>query len=258
MDQNKIDSLLQVQIVADARAVMTRKRKGRYMQAQQKIALYSGIWYLSVRGYLHTEIAAVLECSKQNIQKHLKRATDDAMTNLYAEMEYEKRQNIMKYKFIYQQAIEAWELSKGGKKKQTRKSYEIPDTVDLDNSAEINSNTTDKKIIEITTTLEANVVGDPKHLMVAMKALERAEKLMGMNITIEDNMNWHSKLASSGYNPEKIFDIIVIDMQGKLLENKGIDGGDGEYAAYTDPNVLNAIDAKFEDIEGGNREVDDE
>lgn len=249
MNQDKIAELLEIQLVADAHAVMNRKKRGK-MSGQQKIGLYSGIWYLAVRGYLQADIARVLGCSKQNIQLHLKRATDDAMTNLYAEMEYEKRQHIMKYKFIYQQSIEAWELSKAGKKKQTRKSYEIPDTVDLSNSAEINSNTTDKQMTEITTTLEHNVVGDPKHLMVAMKALERAEKLMGMEITIEDNMDWHNKLASSGYNPNKIFDIIVIDMQGKLTENKGIEGGHGEYAAHADPNVLNIIDAKFEDVKG--------
>lgn len=252
MNEKIKNKLLEITEVNDAAKVANRTdpktgRKAR-MNAVQKVSYERGLWYLCVRGHNYADIGFVMGQSKQNIQKHMRKAIDNALTNIYAEIEYERRAHYMMYMNMYKEAMHSWELSKKGKTRMSSRSYKLPDGLTDEQEKAIKDEADDKLMTLITRQVEANPMGNPVYLNVAMSALEKAEKLLGMHAQIKADTDWFTQLTKAGIDAEEVFDITVINMQKKVSAGKGL-GAEGDYDLNADPNVLTMIDAKFKEIE---------
>ena len=125
------------------------------------------IWDLYTEGKSQREIAAVVGVTQQAVSSMLRRITTDMQDDLLDTVVNRKIQQSARLEYLYQQAVQAWEKSKGDKTKRKRKwKAGQPGATAAEEQNEVS--------------LEGQA-GDPRFLEAAREVLGDVRKLWGLD-----------------------------------------------------------------------------
>ena len=191
-------------------------------------------WELSKQGLTESAIAKELGITQQAVSSILIKLQKRAMKSLDTLIIGEKVRQYEQLRYIAEEAMLAWERSKGPSRsitrhrqeKQARDSGGARDGLDKDGSwaKEFPLDVTD--VVTDTTRKIEERDGDPRYLATALTSLGDIRRLLGLNAPIEVDHDW-TKMLPEGMNPDDLLNSMadaIVDGEVRLLD----DGADGD------------------------------
>lgn len=165
-------------------------------------------WELCLKLYTHERIANDLGVDRSTVSKILKRLSTRAIDKLDERIREEKVLQIEQLHHIADEAMLAWEASKGAKKSVSRRTHNsgrpLPPNLKAPEEMTVTSQDQD---------------GDPRFLITAMKALQDIRAICGFGAgTVEDREGPASgpvNLEVVMYMPEAPLNRDIIDAEAK-------------------------------------------
>lgn len=195
-------------------------------------------WELSKQGLTESAIAKELGVTQQAVSAILIKLQKRAIKSLDTLIIGEKVRQYEQLRYIAEEAMLAWERSKGParsvtkhrQEKQARGPDGARDGLDKEGNwvKEFPLEVTD--VVTDTTRKIEERDGDPRYLTTALTSLGDIRRLLGLNAPIEVDHDW-TKLLPAGMNPDDLLNSLadaIVDGEVRLLEDGAGDSGDNE------------------------------
>lgn len=137
-------------------------------------------WSLRQQGYTQEQIAAELGVGSSAISRALSRLSKRYLDTMLAEIGEVKAQQIARLEHIASEAMAAWEASKKMRRSVTKRTTHHLVRARLDG-------TPTSFPLEDITANSAEQTGDPRYLLVAMKAFEDIRAILGLDKPLLDS-----------------------------------------------------------------------